>query len=1158
MYIKDIHVRRAPGLGNGLKDINGFSPDINIVHGNNAVGKSTTARMIQKLIWRDATKGLIVDGTLVESQEDASKEWRVVIDSDNVSVQRDGQPFSPSDMPSADFASRYMLSLPDLISHSEKDKDDGLLKEILLQIRGGLDLDKAFADLAYVGTRRGMANPAYKAYKSASDGFAKEYGKQKSLIEEMGNLEAWERDHANAVKAGEERTWYEGLVEYIRQSQAFKESEARLGEFDKRMEKVGPDDVEKLVGLEQSLGKIQTEIEKLKQRLESANASILASGLPDAGCREQDLEELKGYLEYIENADREMQKCRQDYVNARGKAASHLKEFGAADVPEDWMGLTDSQVGKLDEHYTKSLDNRNGLSEVDHRISILESDLKGNVSNIEQDTDRVRDAIRHLGDWLRYHRETGMPPFVYLLLLGLVGFSTTFLAWKFRSFGLYLTVGFVLLLAVFLLILRWRAATSRNAMRIIEKNYADAGLPTFDVWSPDAVSKAIERLVESMNLSKRIQLQKAALSESHERKRVLLEEKGRLDETWQELGDEIHGLPVHDPTRLFWHLKSMLEWRQAILESKGHEEALVYWSGKSADLLDKCGTLLTVYGIDRPSNPVEAKSRIEILKNRSIHHREAIVKRIEAEEGLEAKRGESNDVQEQIRSFYKSRDLDLGDRVELLRLIGMIEDYEKAQNDLNAKRAVMDTGLNGLKKHSLFGRFAIDSEKPFADLEKEAGKAADSAGLKEKLYGEIKSLKDRIAGVEKENNLQDLLAAKESALDALEQDFNEGLSSIAGNLWYQALRDRSERVNRPKVLERADGIFKQVTSGRYKLQVSQNGVRGFRAYDIHDRMSKELSELSTGTRIQLLMSVRLAFVECQEERYRLPLLADELMATSDDQRSLQIVQALVGIARTGRQVFYFTAEADEVVKWRLFLNGQEGLDPRFIEIGRHEAMVLKDYQPLPFTQPVHIPEPDGHDRDSYRSLIGVPSYDLLHQVPDQLHLWYLTDDLQLLRDCLQLGVQTYGQFKHYSEGMGSGADPRWHAALDAFKLKAKLLEYLQQLWLQGRNRPIGRSELEASKAVSPSFMNKLNDKLNALNGDPLALVHSLKNKEVPHFRDDATERLEQYLKDEGFIAEGEQMPSEVIVLQLSGLMTSIGMKVEEGRDFLERVMHPKS
>ena len=1158
MYIKDIHVRRAPGLGNGLKDINGFSPDINIVHGNNAVGKSTTARMIQKLIWRDATKGLIVDGTLVERQEDASHEWRVVIDSDNVSVQRDGHPFSPDDMPSADIAGRYMLSLPDLISHSEKDKDDGLLKEILRQIRGGLDLDKAFADLGYGGTRRSMANPAYKDYKSASDGYAKEYGKQKSLIEEMGNLEAWERDHANAVKAGEERTWYEGLVEYIRQSQAFKESEARLGEFDRRMEKVGRGDEKILAGLEQRLNSIQSEIEKLNQKFDSANSSILASGLPDAGCREQDLEELKGYLEYIENADREMQKCRQDYVNARGKAASHLKEFGAADVPEDWEGLTDAQVGMLDQHYTQSLNNRNGLSEVDHRISILENDLKGEVSNIEQDTDRVRDAIRHLGEWLRYHRETGMPPFVYLLFMGLVGFSTTFLAWKFRSYGLYLTVGFVLLLAVFLMILRWRAATSRNAMRVLEKNYAGAGLPTFDVWSPDAVSKAIERLVESMNLSKRIQLQKAALSESHERKRVLLEEKGMLDETWRELGHQIHGLPVHDPTRLFWHLKSMLEWRQAILESKGHEEALVYWSGKSTDLLDKCGTLLAVYGIDRPSNPVEARSRIEVLKNRSIQHLEAVVKRIEAEEGLETKRGESDDVQEQIRSFYLNRELEHGDRVELLRLIGMLEDYEKAQNDLNANRAVMETGLKGLKKHRLFERFAADSEKQVADLEGEAGKAADSAGLKEHLYGKIKSLKDRIAGVEKENSLQDLLAAKESALDELEEDFNDGLSSLAGNLWYQALRDRSERVNRPQVLEHADRIFKQVTSGRYELKIPQGGETGFRAYDIQDRMSKELSELSTGTRIQLLMSVRLAFVECQEGRYRLPLLADELMATSDDQRSLQIVQALVGIARTGRQVFYFTAEADEVEKWRLFLEGQEGLAPRFIAIGRHEAMVLNAYKPLPFAQPVHIPEPDGHDRDSYRSLIGVPYYDMLHQVPDQLHLWYLTDDLQMLRDCLRLGVQTFGQFKLYTEGMGSGADTRWRASLDAIRSKAKLLESFQELWRKGRNRPIGRSELEASKAVSQSFINRLNDKLNALNGDPLALIQSLRDKEVPHFRDDAIERLEQYLKDEGFIADGQQVPPEDIVLHLSGVMTSIGMKVEEGRDFLERVMHPKS
>ena len=89
----------------------------------------------------------------------------------------------------------------------------------------------------------------------------------------------------------------------------------------------------------------------------------------------------------------------------------------------------------------------------------------------------------------------------------------------------------------------------------------------------------------------------------------------------------------------------------------------------------------------------------------------------------------------------------------------------------------------------------------------------------------------------------------------------------------------------------------------------------FRARDHQTKRDFELTELSSATRVQLLLSVRLAFVETGETRYRLPLTLDETLANSDDVRASAIITTMASLAED-RQIFYFTAQNDEVNKWK--------------------------------------------------------------------------------------------------------------------------------------------------------------------------------------------------------------------------------------------------
>lgn len=103
-------------------------------------------------------------------------------------------------------------------------------------------------------------------------------------------------------------------------------------------------------------------------------------------------------------------------------------------------------------------------------------------------------------------------------------------------------------------------------------------------------------------------------------------------------------------------------------------------------------------------------------------------------------------------------------------------------------------------------------------------------------------------------------------------------------------------------------------------------ARIYIAYDKEENMGKKLDQLSTGTRIQLLLAIRVAFVESQESNVKLPLLADELLANSDVDRAKAIIEALTEVSKEGRQIFYFTAQVDEVAKWHSYLSEVNGVD----------------------------------------------------------------------------------------------------------------------------------------------------------------------------------------------------------------------------------------
>ncbi len=267
----------------------------------------------------------------------------------------------------------------------------------------------------------------------------------------------------------------------------------------------------------------------------------------------------------------------------------------------------------------------------------------------------------------------------------------------------------------------------------------------------------------------------------------------------------------------------------------------------------------------------------------------------------------------------------------------------------------------------------------------------------------------------------------------------------------------------------------------------------------------------------------MAFLELQERGYRLPLLLDETLANSDDQRAEEIIHTILQLGNE-RQVFYFTAQQDEVAKWQsldtrgqcCFVNLKQPAESRFR--GKDELTGL-------VTAP---PSPNGDSHDEYGRRISVPPWSP-HSSPGSLHLWYVIDDVTLLVRLLTIGYQTWGPLLaalEAGEAARLGIDDRHSERL---RIIGHALDTFCEAWKIGRGKPVDRYVLLQSNAVSDRFIDEVADLCKKCNGDAAELIVRLEAREVQGFGSKKIENLRDYFEENGFIPSAEMLsPDEIL------------------------------
>jgi ABC-type iron transport system FetAB ATPase subunit len=280
-------VREAPGLPDAFT-IDALSPGVVLIHGPNGVGKSTTARVMQRLLWTDARQHLTyradatltVDGVLHTAQRNR----------DDLVLRRNGTPVSSLELPPWSDHDRYLLSLHDLIVPDGG--TDDFARRVASLSQGGFRFDEAAATLEVREKPRTGAGifreteryrQARKDRRAAEDVQQKASAARSELDRATSQLEAAEtaQRQLDALHRAIARATAAKLLD---------EARAELATFPDGMDRLQEDAVEALARLQRERRATLLEITDVEATASAAAEAAVAAftgGPPTADSRER-------------------------------------------------------------------------------------------------------------------------------------------------------------------------------------------------------------------------------------------------------------------------------------------------------------------------------------------------------------------------------------------------------------------------------------------------------------------------------------------------------------------------------------------------------------------------------------------------------------------------------------------------------------------------------------------------------------------------------------------------------------------------------------------------------------------------------------------------------------------------------------------------------
>jgi len=232
----------------------------------------------------------------------------------------------------------------------------------------------------------------------------------------------------------------------------------------------------------------------------------------------------------------------------------------------------------------------------------------------------------------------------------------------------------------------------------------------------------------------------------------------------------------------------------------------------------------------------------------------------------------------------------------------ILELTEKRRNAINTIETI--TGIN-----------TADDVVDFLKKHEQAGLRDEVANLEAKitsLTGELKSKntelgekKGDIKKIERESELAGKMTELETERQKLTYAYKEWITGKIALKILTEVREKYEKEKQPVIIQSSGRYFKKITGGRYERIHVALDKREITVFDSREA-SKTIDQLSRGTREQLLVSLRLGFIEEYETNAEpLPVIVDDIFVNFDLKRAQKTAEIFQDFGKN-RQVIIFT------------------------------------------------------------------------------------------------------------------------------------------------------------------------------------------------------------------------------------------------------------
>ena len=1149
LRLQALDVIQAPGFRSESLSFETFGEDVTIIHGPNAAGKTTLARAIEALLWPDtADSAHRLGGRLTIEGEP----WHIDVDHQQASYQRSGRDAGNPPIPAAHHRDRYRLPLHELLDADTT--NDRFAETIAQESAGGVDLRAARDLLGYRSQPRSRNIAEYGEVQEAKETYQHSIQQAEALEAERRQLPSLKTQLQAASEARERAAILERVATLLENQSTLAEAEARLESFPEAMERVTGDELDEVNRLSSKIAEWEQRLDDAKAVRMEAEETLESVDLPVDGVSPDMRSALKvrrDTIKDLEDRHRQRSETLEGHLDERQERREAIPldlttDELAALNPASWKEL--SAFARTAEEVTA----RRQAKEALERWATIDPDTRP-----EADQEQLRRARDTLVNWFKSTTSVDTDAGRAILWMGIATCLTFVVVAVTLALLIGPTWGLLMLPGIIILgYALWKKhvlGQPDTDQTIFQHRFDELVVEPPGTWSEQAVRKRFDEICDALGTWATIdgiESFRDARLEDH----GLAEAERDLAERRKALSSTIGAAPKSSELELTVVTRAILEWQSThgeVIRLQGERSAL---ETQLAEAINEFNEHLGMFAEKKVSDAADATAAIHALEERETERQQAMTNRSRAEDTIVQATEQIAELEDERAAIYESVELDDGDDGALRTLCDQIANYTDAVEEHQSAKIRVENALATLEDEEGFDPNLLESDrsKIVAECETQRAIAADYEDIRD----HITKINTKIEQAKQAAPIQDALAAHERALDALRDQLDDDIGAMVGDALVDHLHEHGIEAERPPVFTRARELFATITNGTFRLEFDdQDGV--FRAFDTTRQRGLSLDELSSGTRVQLLLAVRLGFVEHQEAGAKLPLVLDETLANSDDVRSQVIIDSLIELASEGRQIIYLSAQQHEVSKWVTALDSAGDIDYEVIDMadirdferGNGQGVNIEAVA-IPSSDP---PSPDGHDLMSYRDAIDIPPFNPFEKV-GSVHLWYLVEDVDELYELLSNGIWRWGQLKTIRELGNPDGVELGEESIKHMQYRALALEQFIEGWQIGRGRPIDRQVLGDSGAVSDKFMDRVTDLARSVHGDPSAVIQSLYDGKVAHFQTRKIEELEQYLINAGHIDQTEPLSDDDLSNRMMTAQLEVGVPASVAGKTVETVL----